>query len=99
MHDIRAIRENPAAFDIAMERRGIRSASKNVLEQDQARRKSILEAEIAQSEQNRASKDAGAAKARGDESEFNLCKESTYPSLLFRCRKLHFNIAYSSSFG
>lgn len=71
MHDIRAIRENPAAFDIAMERRGIRSASKNVLEQDQARRKSILEAEIAQSEQNRASKDAGAAKARGDESEFN----------------------------
>ena len=71
MHDIRAIRENPAAFDIAMERCGITSASKNILEQDQARRQSILEAEIAQAEQNRASKEAGAAKARGDEAEFN----------------------------
>ena len=71
MHDIRAIRENPAAFDIAMERRGVTSASKNILEQDQARRQSILEAEIAQAEQNRASKEAGAAKARGDEAEFN----------------------------
>ena len=64
MHDIRAIRENPATFDAAMARRGVQNASGPVLALDEARRARILAAETAQADQNRASKEVGAAKAR-----------------------------------
>ncbi|WP_306152329.1 serine--tRNA ligase [Roseovarius sp. MMSF_3281] len=70
MHDIRAIRENPAQFDAAMARRGVEGASRPILELDEARRAKILAAETAQAEQNKASKAVGAAKAKGDEAEF-----------------------------
>lgn len=70
MHDIRAIRENPAAFDAAMARRGLEPLSSSVLGLDEARRSAILTAETAQAEQNKASKAVGAAKASGDEAEF-----------------------------
>jgi len=70
MHDIRAIRENPAAFDAAMARRGLSSLSSGILAIDEARRAKIQAAETAQAAQNAASKDVGAAKARGDDAEF-----------------------------
>ena len=70
MHDIRAIRENPAAFDAALARRGLPPASPEILALDEDRRGKILAAETAAADQNRASKDVGAAKARGDEAEF-----------------------------
>lgn len=70
MHDIRAIRENPAAFDAALSRRGLPAASPEILALDESRRAKILAAETAQADQNRASKDVGAAKARGDDAEF-----------------------------
>jgi seryl-tRNA synthetase len=71
MHDIRAIRENPAAFDTALARRGNTPVSSDILALDLARRACIRATEAAQSEQNRASKLVGAAKAKGDEAEFN----------------------------
>ncbi|MEO0746779.1 MAG: serine--tRNA ligase [Pseudomonadota bacterium] len=70
MHDIRAIRENPDQFDAAMARRGISGASSEILTLDEARRATILKAETAQADQNKASKEVGAAKAKGDETEF-----------------------------
>ncbi|WP_397542216.1 serine--tRNA ligase [Roseovarius salis] len=70
MHDIRAIRENPQAFDAAMARRGVADASAGILRLDEERRARIHAAETAQAEQNRASKEVGAAKAAGDEAEF-----------------------------
>ena len=70
MHDIRAIRDNPAAFDAALSRRGISAASSEILELDEARRAKILAAETAQAEANKAAKEVGAAKGRGDEAEF-----------------------------
>ncbi len=70
MHDIRAIRDNPDAFDAALARRGVVSASSEVLAIDEKRRAAILAAETAQAEQNKASKEVGAAKGRGDEAEF-----------------------------
>ena len=70
MHDIRAIRENPAAFDAALARRGVSDASSGLLKIDGDRRAAILAAETAQAEQNKASKEVGAAKGRGDEAEF-----------------------------
>ena len=70
MHDIRAIRENPTALDKALARRGAAPASAEVLALDTARRACITAAEEAQSARNKASKEVGAAKARGDEAEF-----------------------------
>jgi len=70
MHDIRAIRENPTAFDTAMARRGLDALSSDILAIDEARRGCIQKAEEAKAEQNKASKEVGAAKGRGDEAEF-----------------------------
>ena len=70
MHDIKAIRENPDAFDAALMRQGHEAVSSSLLALDEARRAKILAAETAQAEQNRASKEVGQAKGRGDEAEF-----------------------------
>ncbi len=70
MHDIRAIRSNPDAFDAALSRRGLAPVSSEILGVDEARRARIQAAEAAQAEQNAASKQVGAAKGRGDEAEF-----------------------------
>ena len=70
MHDIRAIRDNPEAFDAALARRGEAAMSEAVLSLDAARRAKIAAAETAKAEQNKASKEVGAAKAKGDEAEF-----------------------------
>ena len=71
MHDIRAIRENPAAFDAALARRGDAPVSSSILALDEARRARILASETAQAEQNKAAKAIGAAKAAGNDAEFN----------------------------
>ncbi|SEO25682.1 seryl-tRNA synthetase [Salinihabitans flavidus] len=70
MHDIRAIRETPAAFDAALARRGDAPVSSEIIKLDEARRASIAAAESAQAEQKRAAREVGAAKASGDEAEF-----------------------------
>jgi len=70
MHDIRMIRDNPAAFDAALSRRGIAGLSSQVLALDEERRAKILAAETAQADANAAAKQVGAAKASGDEAEF-----------------------------
>jgi len=70
MHDIRAIREAPDAFDAALARRGMAPVSAEILAIDEARRAAISAAEAAQAERNAASKKVGAAKAAGDEGEF-----------------------------
>ena len=75
MHDIRAIRENPQGFDQAVARRGDAAVSSSILALDEARRAKILEAETAQAEQNKAAKEIGAAKAKGDEAAFNRLRE------------------------
>ena len=70
MHDIRAIRDTPQAFDAALARRGEAAVSAELLALDAERRARITAAETAQAEQNAASKEVGAAKARGDDAEF-----------------------------
>ncbi|CAM8641080.1 SerS Seryl-tRNA synthetase [Paracoccaceae bacterium] len=70
MHDIRAIRENPSAFDAALARRGLSPMSPAILALDNNRRAKILASETAAAAQNAASKEVGAAKARGDDAEF-----------------------------
>lgn len=70
MHDIKAIRENPAAFDAALTRRGDEAMSSSLLALDEERRAKIGAAEAAQAAQKAAAKEVGAAKAKGDDAEF-----------------------------
>ena len=70
MLDIRALRDNPAAFDAALARRGLPPQADSALAIDAERRAAILAAETAKAAQNAASKEVGAAKARGDDAEF-----------------------------
>ncbi len=67
MHDIKFIRENPAAFDAALARRGHENVAAKLLELDEQRRSIQTELQNLQAQRNDASKLIGAAKAKGDE--------------------------------
>ncbi|MCF6292086.1 MAG: serine--tRNA ligase [Robiginitomaculum sp.] len=70
MHDIKYIRQNPEVFDEQMKRRGLEAQSPKVLQLDAARREAIAAKQETETTKNTASKQIGAAKARGDEAEF-----------------------------
>ena len=74
MHDIRFIRENHAAFDAALSRRGLEGRSAEILRVDTARRLAIKAAEDSQAQLNGLSKQAGAAKAAGDDAAFETLR-------------------------
>jgi seryl-tRNA synthetase len=67
MHDIRSIRDNPEAFDIALRRRGLGAMSASLLAIDERRRAAILASEQALARRNAASKEIGEAKKARDE--------------------------------
>jgi seryl-tRNA synthetase len=67
MHDIKAIRDNPAAFDAALKRRGLAPLSSSLLAIDEKRRAAILASEQAQARRNAASKEIGDAKKAKDD--------------------------------
>ena len=87
MHDIRWIRDNAAAFDAALARRGLPGEADKLIAIDERRRAAILKSEQAQARRNAASKEIGQAKAKKDEAtasrlmaEVNELKE-TLPAL------------------
>ena len=67
MHDIKAIRDNPQAFDAALKRRGLEPLAASLLAIDEKRRAAILASEQAQARRNAASKEIGEAKKAKDE--------------------------------
>ena len=69
MHDIRLIREDPAAFDAALARRGVEPRAAAILALDAARRGVATRLQEAQNRRNEASKAIGAAKAQKREEE------------------------------
>jgi seryl-tRNA synthetase len=66
MHDIKPVRTDPAAFDAALARRGIASASSALLDADARLRAIQTELQAALARRNEASRDIGAAKAQRD---------------------------------
>jgi seryl-tRNA synthetase len=66
MHDLRLIRENPAAFDAALARRGLEPVAASLLAQDEARRALSTRLQEANARRNEASKLIGAAMGKGD---------------------------------
>jgi seryl-tRNA synthetase len=67
MHDIKWIRDNPAAFDRALARRGLPGEAGRLIAIDERRRAAIGKAEAAQARRNAASKEIGAAKKSNEE--------------------------------
>ena len=66
MHDIRFIRENPAAFDAGLGRRGLAALSADILALDERSRAIKTELQQGQARRNEASKAIGAAMAAKD---------------------------------
>jgi len=71
MHDIKAIRDNPQAFDAGLKRRGLSPLSTSLLAIDERRRAAILASEQAQARRNAASREIGDAKKAKDETRAN----------------------------
>src|SRR4051812_17459540 len=67
MHDIRLIRDNPAAFDAALARRGLAPQAAELVALDEKHRAVVTELQLGQARRNEASKAIGAAKAQKDE--------------------------------
>lgn len=66
MHDIRLIRENPAAFDAGLARRGLEPLSERILAADASLRALQTDMQAALARRNEASKAIGQAMAKGD---------------------------------
>ena len=66
MHDLKLIRENPAAFDAALARRGAEPVAGLIVDLDERRRAVLTELQDGQARRNEASKAIGAAKGKGD---------------------------------
>ncbi|XYD09936.1 serine--tRNA ligase [Methylobacterium sp. NMS12] len=67
MHDIRAIRENPDAFDRDLQRRGLAPLSAELIALDEARKSSVSAAQANQERRNALAKEIGGAKKAKDE--------------------------------
>lgn len=66
MHDIRQIRENPAAFDAGLARRGVAPVSATLVALDEQRRAVATRMQEGQNRRNEASKAIGKAMGSGD---------------------------------
>ena len=66
MHDIKAIRDNPEAFDEGLRRRGLPPRAESLIALDEMRREAIAILQDAQEGRNAASKQIGLAMARKD---------------------------------
>jgi seryl-tRNA synthetase len=87
MHDVKSIRDNPQAFDAALQRRGLEPLSASLLAIDDRRRAAITDSERAQARRNAASKEIGDAKKAKDDARANALMaevgqlKSTLPEL------------------
>src|ERR1700677_1614886 len=75
MHDIKAIRDDPEAFDKALARRGLPARAQELLALDDSRRAAIHLVQKAQERRNAASKEIGAAMAPKDAAAAEAIKQ------------------------
>jgi seryl-tRNA synthetase len=74
MHDIKAVRADPAAFDAALARRGMQPASAEALRLDDLRLEAVRITQAAQTTRNELSRRIGAAMKSGDTAEAERLK-------------------------
>lgn len=80
MFDLKAIRDDPAAFDAGMARRGLDPQSAAILAADARRRGILSETQDLQQQRNQASKEIGAAKKRGEDASAEMAAVSALKS-------------------
>ncbi len=69
MFDLKAIRENPAAFDAGLARRGLEGQSSEILALDEKRRELMTVAQEKQARRNEASREIGKIKSQGGDAD------------------------------
>ena len=74
MHDIKAIRDNPEAFDAGLARRGLPPMAGELLKIDAERRDHVQKLQDAQARRNAVSKEIGDAMKAGDKARAELLK-------------------------
>ena len=74
MHDIKAIRDNPPAFDTGLARRGLPPQSAQLIAVDEERRALIQKLQDGQSRRNDLSKEVGEAMKTGDKAKAEAIK-------------------------
>lgn len=77
MHDLKWIREHPAAFDKGLSHRGIDPLSNTILALDESHRAALSEMQELQSQRNSLAKDIGQAKASGQDAT-SLIEKSNF---------------------
>jgi seryl-tRNA synthetase len=82
MHDIKSIRDNPDAFDAALQKRGIEPISAALLELDRKRRAAITESEQVLARRKALSKQIGMAKGKGENADALLAEASSLDGAL-----------------
>jgi seryl-tRNA synthetase len=87
VHDIKTIRDDPAAFDAGLARRGLAPLAQSLIALDDKRREAIGQLQKAQERRNAASKEIGKAMARKDAARAEALKgevatlKSTMPEM------------------
>ena len=74
MHDIKALREAPDAFDQGLKARGLDPMAQDLIALDEKRRAKMTESEAMQARRNEASKEIGAAMREGDKDRAEALK-------------------------
>ncbi len=74
MHDIKAIRDNPDAFDLGLARRGLPAMSADLLTIDAQKRDHMQKLQEAQARRNAVSKEVGEAMRAGDRAKAEALK-------------------------
>ena len=74
MHDIRLIRDEPAAFDASLRSRGLEPQAERLIDLDARRRAATTALQEAETERNAKSKEIGKAKASGDAALFDALR-------------------------
>jgi seryl-tRNA synthetase len=82
MHDIRFIRENPAAFDAGLRKRNVAPLSAELLEIDRRRRAAISESEAAQARRKALSRQIGIARGKGEPADALMAEVATLETSL-----------------
>ena len=74
MHDLKAIRENPAEYDKLWAKRGLEPLSKKIMDKDALIRKAMQVVQEAEAARNKSSKLIGQAMGKGDKEEAERLK-------------------------
>ncbi|MGE5151442.1 MAG: serine--tRNA ligase [Rhodospirillaceae bacterium] len=88
MHDIRFIRENPAAFDAGLKKRNLAPLSAEILEIDRRRRAAITEAESVQAKRKQLSQQIGIAKRKGENADAAMAEVAALEETLKKSEAL-----------